>query len=751
MVHLPQLIFDLALILCSAGVVTLIFKRLRQPLVLGYIIAGLLVSPNFTLFPSIIDMTNVEIWAEIGVIVLLFTLGLEFSFKKLMKVGGTASITALVQIVCMLFLGYATGRWLGWSNMDSIFLGAILSMSSTTIILRAFDELGVKSKKFAGIVFGALIIEDLVAIVLMVLLSTIAVSREFAGSEMMYSILKLIFFLVLWFLGGIFFIPTFLKAIRKLLNEETTLIISLSLCLLMVILAEKAGFSPALGAFIMGSILAETTHAERIEHSIKSVKDLFGAVFFVSVGMMIDPAMLVEYAFPILIVTLITIVGKTLGTALGALISGQPLKQSVQAGMSLAQIGEFSFIIATLGLTLKVTSSFLYPITVAVSAVTTFTTPYMIRFAEPVYHWLDRVLPVKWKNKLTRYSAGTQTINAVSDWQVVIKSYISNVIIFMVVLVAIILLSSRYILPVITERAGHATWGTVLTVLLTLVVMAPFLWALAVRNLYTETTARISRQNKYLGPLWLLRIVRIGLAAACIAFLLKSFFSTAIAMAGIVAIILLFFTFAGKIQSFYIRIEKRFLSNFNDRELQEQKQQQADRQRDAAGLPESETSLAPWDAHIAPVALAPESSGIGKTLFELRWRETAGINIAMIKRGSLTILVPGRNERVYPGDILYVLGTDVQLNRFNALIRPSKNIAQYQKDSEVSLRKIIVRENSELAGKSIRESGIREKVKGLIVGIERNEKRVLNPESTWVFENEDIVWIVGDAELIDSI
>jgi CPA2 family monovalent cation:H+ antiporter-2 len=377
MTHLPHLITDLGLILAVAGITTLLFKKIKQPVVLGYIIAGLLVGPHVSLIPTVVDDEAIKTWSEIGVIFLLFSLGLEFSFKKLVKVGGSASITAVVEIVLMIAVGYGAGIFMGWSPMDSIFLGAILSMSSTTIIIRAFDELGVRTRKFAGLVFGILIVEDLVAILLLVLLSTLAVSQQFAGGELLMQLLKLAFFLILWFLAGIFFIPTFLKRTQKLMNDETMLIVSLALCLLMVVLAVAVGFSAALGAFIMGSILAETTQAERIEHLIKSVKDLFGAIFFVSVGMMIDPKVLIEYAGPVLIVTLLTITGKFLATAIGALLSGQSLKHSVQAGMSLAQIGEFSFIIASLGLSLKVTSAFLYPIAVAASAVTTFTTPFL--------------------------------------------------------------------------------------------------------------------------------------------------------------------------------------------------------------------------------------------------------------------------------------------------------------------------------------------------------------------------------------
>ena len=392
MEHLPKLIEDLALILITGAITTLIFRAIKQPLVLGYIKAGFLVGPHLFKTPTVADTENIETWAEIGVIFLLFSLGLEFSFKKLMRVGGSASITAFVEIIFITIAGYFVGRWMGWSVMDSLFLGGMLASSSTTIIIRAFEELNVKAKQYARIVFGVLVVEDIVVILLMVLLSTMAVTQQFEGLELLMTVIKLLFFLALWFITGIFLLPTLLKKTKKLLDEETLLILSIGLCLGMVILATKVGFSAELGAFIMGSIMAETTSAEKIEHIIKPVRDLFGAVFFVSVGMLIDPATIIEYKWPVLWVTLLTLFGKLFSTTLGALLSGQPLKQSVQVGMSMAQIGEFAFIVATLGLSLGVISNFLFPVAVGASAITTFTTPNMIKSSEKLYSYLVIVL-----------------------------------------------------------------------------------------------------------------------------------------------------------------------------------------------------------------------------------------------------------------------------------------------------------------------------------------------------------------------
>jgi CPA2 family monovalent cation:H+ antiporter-2 len=729
--HLPALITDLALILAAAAVTTLIFKKLRQPLVLGYIVAGLLVGPHVSLIPTVSDEANIQTWSEIGVIFLLFSLGLEFSFKKLIKVGGSASISAVIEVVIMLGLGYAAGHLLGWSTMDSIFLGGILSVSSTTIIIRAFEELGIKGQQFAGLVFGILVVEDLVAIVLLVLLSTLAASRQFAGMEMLGSVVKLLFFLIIWFVAGIFFLPTLLKRTRKLMNEETLLVTSIGLCLLMVVLATQAGFSPALGAFVMGSILAETTQAEKIEHLVKPVKELFGAVFFVSVGMLIDPAMILKYAVPVAIITVITVVGKVLSTTIGALVAGQPLKPAVQAGMSLAQIGEFSFIIATLGVTLKVTSDFLYPIAVAVSAVTTFTNPYLIKISEPVYMRIAAILPHRWKTTLNRYSAATQTIAAVSDWRQVLRSYFMNIILFSVIIVAVVLLSAYYILPMTGGNTPDHHWARITTALVTLLVLSPFLWALVFRGASTPASANIWRQKKYRGPLVLLRTLRVAVAVFFIGFFVDRFFSTTVALVVTLIVIVLLLIFSRRLQAFYGTIEARFFSNFNEREAR-------------VGSINKQV-LAPWDAHLAVIEIQPTSPAIGKTLQELALREKFGTNVALIKRGRQQFAAPGGTERLYPGDVVTVIGTDEQITQLNHFLEEADGNLEGKttQGHDIVLRRYLVKEGMPLFRKTIREAGIREQTQGMVLGIERSGQRILNPESTTVLEEGDIVWVAG--------
>jgi CPA2 family monovalent cation:H+ antiporter-2 len=643
--HLPKLIEDLALILVTGAITTLIFKRIKQPLVLGYIIAGFLVGPYFSLTPTVADTANVKTLAEIGVIFLLFSLGLEFSFKKLMRVGGSASITAFVEILFITTTGYFAGKWMGWSTMDSLFLGGMLASSSTTIIIRAFDELGVKTKQYARIVFGVLVVEDIVVILLMVLLSTVAVTKQFEGSEMLFTVAKLLFFLILWFIAGIFLLPTFLKRAKALIDEETLLIISIGLCLGMVVVATQVGFSAELGAFIMGSIMAETTSAEKVEHLIKPVKDLFGAVFFVSVGMLIDPETIMEYRVPVLLVTFLTLFGKFFSTTLGALVSGQPLKQSVQVGMSMAQIGEFAFIIATLGLTLGVTSDFLFPVAVGASAITTFTTPYMIKFSAPFYEFIIKVLPAKWVKALNNYSSSTQNISAESNWKVVMKSYLNIAITNGIVLFALMLLSMKFLIPFLNETIKDDLLRSIIGLVVSLGLGAPFLWALMAKRPANLAYKELWLDKQYSrGPLLALEIFRNIIGVLLIGLWVDNLFSTKVALlVALPVTIVVLFLFSKRIQRFYQRLEGRFITNLNAREV-------AAEEASANNSFNPQSDLSPWDAHMVDLEVNPQAEYAGKTLVELAWREKYGINIAYIKRGDKLIYAPGRNNKLLPFD-----------------------------------------------------------------------------------------------------
>ncbi len=751
--HLPELIRDLALILTAGAVTTLIFKKIRQPLVLGYIIAGFLVGPYFHLLPTVADNESIEIWAEIGVIILLFSLGLEFSFKKLVRVGGAASITALVEIAFITVAGYYAGKWMGWSTMDSLFLGGMLASSSTTIIIRAFDELGMKTKQYARIVFGVLVVEDIVVILLMVLLSTIAVTQQFEGMEIVFTLTKLLFFLVVWFLAGIFILPTLLKRGKSLLDEETLLILSIGLCLAMVVLATMVGFSAELGAFIMGSIIAETTSAEKVEHLTKPVKDLFGAVFFVSVGMMIDPQAIVQYGWPVVIVTMLTLFGKLGSTTVGALISGQPLKQAVQVGMSMAQIGEFAFIVATLGLSLGVISDFLFPIAVGASAITTFTTPYLIKFSEPLYSFIERILPPRWIRRLNSYSAGAQSIQAETEWKVVLKSYRNIVVVNGAILLIIAWVTLNFVVPYLNAQIPGKTTQQVVALVVSLLPGLPFLWAIMAKRPDNSAYKELWTQRLYIkGPLFLIETGRVLLSLTFLGVWTMLIMPTQLAIFIVIPVVaVVLFLFRQRMNNFYLRLESRFLDNLNAREDEAANTLVA---RIARKNSDFQSRLAPWDAHIVEMEVPQCAPYVGKSLKELQWREQFGVNVVYIQRGDTVIHVPDRHQYLLPFDEVGIVATDAQLSVFKPVFDEGSEIengAARVDTNEIIFEQLLVDEHTRLKGKSIRDSGLREKTNGLIIGIERNNQRVLNPDSAILFEWGDIIWIVGERKKIQKL
>lgn len=747
MSHLPTLIADLALILISASIITLLFKWLKQPLVLGYIVAGLLAGPYVHIFPTVGDIANINIWAEIGVVFLLFALGLEFSFKKLINVGSTAFITATTEVISMLLIGYMVGYLLGWGTMNSIFLGGMLSMSSTTIIIKAFDDLGLRSQRFTGIVFGTLVVEDLIAILMMVLLSTMAVSKDFVGEELLVSVLKVVFFLILWFLIGIFILPAFLKKAKKLMNNETLLIVSLGLCLGMVVLATYTGFSAALGAFIMGSILAETIEAEHIEHIIQPVKDLFGAIFFVSVGMLVNPAVLVEYAWPVIIITLVTIIGKAIFSSLGVLLSGESLNTSIKSGFSLAQIGEFAFIIAGLGVSLKVLDPFISPIIVAVSVITTFTTPYFIRLANPFAEWLYKVLPPKVQEMLARYASGKKTVNHDSDWKKLLKNIVGRVIIYSVLLTAIWLLSVKTLYPAVSELFTPVTiWVNLAMCLVTLLLMTPFLWAL-ISNKYNSSAIFLKLwedENYNHGRLVALVLFRVSVAIFFISAVVISYFHLNIGIGVVIAVaVVALILILREDLTQYSRLETHFLTNLNLRE------EVAKKHHPLKTSFNSEFNNK--DIELTSVVVSPYSRYIGKSLGELSFRQEFGVNVVAIVRGDLKIYIPKSSERIYPQDKLAVVGTDGQLQKFRDEIESPQGVPDTEEMyQEMNLHSFTVNEAFHFLDKSIVQSRFGEKYDSIVVAIERNGALVpLDKDVTFLLG--DLVWFVGEREKIRQL
>lgn len=739
MSELAPLISDLALILICAGVMTLIFKRLKQPLVLGYIVAGFLASPHFTLTPSVIDTASIHTWSEIGVIFLLFALGLEFSFKKLVKVGGTAVIAACSIIFSMIMIGMTVGWSFGWKSMDCLYLGGMLAMSSTTIIYKAFEDLGLRQQRFAGLVLSILIIEDILAIVLMVLLSTVAVSQNFEGGEMVFSIGKLMFFLILWFVVGIYLIPIFLKRSKKWVSNETMLILSLAMCFGMVVLAAKVGFSPAFGAFIMGSILAETVEAETIEKLVAPVKDLFGAIFFVSVGMMVDPAMIVEYIGPIIAITLAILLGQTiLGTG-GVVLAGQPLKVAMQCGFSLTQIGEFAFIIASLGVSLNVTSSFLYPIVVAVSVITTFLTPYMIRLAVPAYQYVDKRMPLKWKRMLERYASGSQTVNSESNWKKLLVDIGRIVAIYSVLCIAVILLSFQFVIPILYAVMPEV-WAKWTSTVFTILCISPFLRAIMMKKNHSIEFQALWQDNRFnRAPLVSTIVLRMVIAVGFILFVVRRLFdaSTLLVIAiALVLVVLMILSRSLKKQSIYM--ERTFIQNLRFRDTHAEFTGQK--------RPKYEGHLLSRDLHLSDFDIPADSLWAGCTLKELNLGNKYGVHVASVIRGLHRINIPGAEVRLFPGDTIQVIGTDEQLSVFGKEVKKVSAAAEENEieKREMHIKQIVVGEHSAFLGKTIQTCNIRKAYHCLVVGVEKGNGRLLTPEPQMAFEIGDVIWVVGE-------
>lgn len=741
MSELNPLISDLALIMIGAGLMTLIFKRLKQPLVLGYIVAGFLASPHFTLTPSVIDTASIHTWSEIGVIFLLFALGLEFSFKKLVKVGGTAVIAACSIIFCMILIGVFVGWSFGWKSMDCLYLGGMLAMSSTTIIYKAFDDLGLRQQRFAGLVLSILIIEDILAIVLMVMLSTVAVSQNFEGGEMVYSIGKLVFFLILWFVVGIYLIPIFLKRSKKWVSNETMLILSLAMCFGMVVLAARVGFSPAFGAFIMGSILAETVEAENIERLVAPVKDLFGAVFFVSVGMMVDPAMIVEYIWPIVTISLAIILGQTiLGTG-SVVLAGQPLKVAMQCGFSLTQIGEFAFIIAALGVSLNVTSSFLYPIVVAVSVITTFLTPYMIRLAVPVYNRVDKRLPEKWRQLIERYTSGSQTVNNETHWKKLLWAIAGNVAVYSVLSIAVIVLSTQFVMPLF-RAALPDFWARLVGAVFMVACISPFLRAIIMKKNHSiefQALWKDSRFNR--APLVATIALRMVIAVGFVLFVIKSLFAASTVLVVAIAFVLVILMMLSRtLKKHSIYMERTFIQNLRFR----------DTHAEFTGKkrPKYEGHLLSRDLHLSDFDIPADSLWAGHTLRELNLGNRYGVHVASIIRGLHRINIPGANVRLFPGDTIQVIGTDEQLSAFSKQVEKVSKAAEENEieKREMYLKQFVIDSSSPFRFMTIKDSGIRNDYRCLVVGVEKETGNLMSPLPDMIFEEGDVVWVVGEQQ-----
>lgn len=749
MADIPFLVKDLALILMVAGIVTIIFKKLKQPLVLGYIVAGFLVSPHMPYTMSVIDETDIKTWADIGVIFTLFSLGLDFSFKKIVKMGASPIIATIVIVFSMMMLGISIGHGFGWSKMDCIFLGGMLAMSSTTIIYKAFDDMGLRQQKFAGMVMSVLILEDILAIVMMVMLSAIAGGNNPDGEQMIGSVIKIAFFLVLWFIVGIFAIPLFLRSVRKLINNETLLIVALGLCCGMAVLSTKVGFSSAFGAFVMGSILAETIEAEKIIKLVEPVKNLFGAIFFVSVGMLVDPKILIEYAIPILALVGSILIGQAIFGTFGFMLGGESLKSAMRCGFSMAQIGEFSFIIASLGLSLGVISNYLYPVVVAVSVITTFLTPYMIRLATPTYQVMEKHLPKRLINILNHFAMSHPSTTQQSKWKSLLRQMLINTVAYSILTAAVIALMFTFVLPF--TRSLFPGWklhwyANAITGILTLVLIAPFLRAIIMKKNHSNEWKRLwveSSINRI--PLLFTIVVRFVIALAFIFYIcnyLTRFTDALMIIIGIAVVSLMIASRWTKKRS--IKMERLFIHNLRSRDIMAQV--------NGEKKPLYEGHLLDRDIHISDFDVPEDSSWGGKTLKELHLRERFGVDMSSIMRGSQRLNIPNGDTVIFPGDKLQVIGNDDQLQKFATALSTDLIPEDLEIEKrEMKLRQLIISGKSEFCGKSLLESGIRDKYNCMVVGLEEGQENLTKIAPTRTFEKGDILWIVGEESDLQKI
>lgn len=749
MADIPFLVKDLALILMVAGIVTIIFKKLKQPLVLGYIVAGFLVSPHMPYTMSVIDETDIKTWADIGVIFTLFSLGLDFSFKKIVKMGASPIIATIVIVFAMMMLGISIGHGFGWSKMDCIFLGGMLAMSSTTIIYKAFDDMGLRQQKFAGMVMSVLILEDILAIVMMVMLSAIAGGNNPDGEQMIGSVIKIAFFLVLWFIVGIFAIPLFLRSVRKLINNETLLIVALGLCCGMAVLSTKVGFSSAFGAFVMGSILAETIEAEKIIKLVEPVKNLFGAIFFVSVGMLVDPKILIEYAIPILALVGSILIGQAIFGTFGFMLGGESLKSAMRCGFSMAQIGEFSFIIASLGLSLGVISNYLYPVVVAVSVITTFLTPYMIRLATPTYQVMEKHLPKRLINILNHFAMSHPSTTQQSKWKSLLRQMLINTVAYSILTAAVIALMFTFVLPF--TRSLFPGWklhwyANAITGILTLVLIAPFLRAIIMKKNHSNEWKRLwveSSINRI--PLLFTIVVRFVIALAFIFYIcnyLTRFTNALMIIIGIAVVSLMIASRWTKKRS--IKMERLFIHNLRSRDIMAQV--------NGEKKPLYEGHLLDRDIHIGDFDVPEDSSWGGKTLKELHLRERFGVDMSSIMRGSQRLNIPNGDTVIFPGDKLQVIGNDDQLQKFATALSTDLIPEDLEIEKrEMKLRQLIISGKSEFCGKSLLESGIRDKYNCMVVGLEEGQENLTKIAPTRTFEKGDILWIVGEESDLKKI
>lgn len=748
-------VVDLTLILMATGIVTVIFRKLKQPVVLGYIVTGFLISPNFSWLPTVVEVDDVSVWSTIGIIFLMFGIGLEFSFHKIAEVGSSAIVMMMTVSGSMVAVGYLVGRCLGWQTMDCVFMGCMLSISSTMIILKAYEELNLKREKFSELVLGVLILEDIAGIFMIIILTTVSVSQNFSGLDLASELGVLLMVLVAILCCGIYIVPTLLRKIEDVVTDEVLTILSMGFCLLMVVVATSVGFSEALGAFLAGSILAGTTQGERIEHLILPIKNLFGAVFFVSVGMMIEPAILLQYWKTILLFVIVTIGGKMSFSLVGALLSGQSLHTAVRASFSMMQVGEFSFILASLGTTLGVTSDFLYPVIVCVSVVTTFVTPTFIKHGEKAYAYISTHLPQRIQNFLEKYTEEEQSTGN-RDWKQYITRYLLTMLMGCSAMLGLYMIDKNWILPRIEATFEN---DTVVRLIVTAAVLSLAILAVSImnprRNILFHKLYLQNRHNTlpllgliaiylYLSLLFATLFVRVafpqipllllvGISVAVICFALRSSF----------------------VRGRSIGIEARFLANFNQKLL--------------AQVHRDEGKERWVDQELFVECLRLHSTETRKRIRDFVASSRFHTRFILVEHSDGTVCsVPSAEDEVQADDVLYVMGARKELDAYRLYIR-RQNDADWEAQPETcSLREFLQKQKTrgeeriycaaipvlrggKFAHRSLADGRFAQKYGGIIVGVERQCLSIPLPGKDFVLQEDDIFWALGTQTMLDEL
>ncbi len=757
--HLDQMVVDLALIMVVAGLVTLVFRKLNISVLLGYIVAGFLVSPEFKLIPTVLETDSIQTWSTIGIVFLMFGLGLEFSFKKLADVGLNAVVTTMTIMCGMILVGIAVGKILGWSHMDCIFLGGMISISSTMVILKSYEEYKLKKESFAVLILGVLLLEDIAGIFMIIILTSISVSQTGSDMAMFLELGLMLLALVAWVVFGVIAIPSFLSKVKKYMNDENLIIVSLAICLGMVVIGSLLGFSEALGAFVAGSILGGTLSGEKIEHLMKPIKDVFGAIFFVSVGMMVKPDILVEYIGPILLIAAVTIVFQMFFATAGILLSGRSLRTAVRGGFSMVQIGEFSFIIASLGANLGVTGEFLYPVIVCVSVITITTTPIFIKNSEKAYSFIDKKIPEGFRIFVRKYTSDRKSgTKKDSDWARYGRRYAVSLSIWTGVLY-ITYIATKYVGMNIIEMRQDYSYNVFVTLAIVGIMLVE------VYILSTEQQTDIfkklwfkSRTNRL--PLITLRAIKLVVAAMFIMKVCRDFMGVSYWILGLAAIVLVYLTTKSAFNSGQkYNLEMRFIANLNEKTIHAW--------REARGEGDDDDWLS---SRLYVVEYSMEYPGELMTVSDLYDNRLYNILVVKIVREGRDIVMPKGTEPLYHGDEIHAMSGKDQLEAYIYQLRKEEHIKdpeepivtlkeyiygqvfrEVEPEQQVMSVNIRVIKDGFFDGRTIVESDFRHKYNGYIMCIERGHVPIVDPDPGTLIKEGDMLWVIGAQTMVDRL